>query len=374
MNFLILSCKTGGGHNAAGFALRKRLKELGHEAVVFDYLTLAGNKVSDTVGNTYIQIVKNAPDIFGAVYKVGMFVSKRTNHSPVYYANTKMGKYLKEFLQNHSFDAIIMPHLYPAETLSYLKKKRVLLPPTIAVMTDYTCIPFWEETCCDYYILPHEELKGECIRRGIPEEKLVPIGIPVDMAFAEHIEKNKAREQLKLPDSRRIHLIMAGSMGAGKLEKLTACVWKYNQKKDLVIVICGNNEKMFQRLTKKYHGVEEVRIYKFSDNIPLLMKACDILYTKPGGLTSTEAAVSKIPLVLTDPIPGCETENLNFFVKHKMALTAKSTSGQARAGVQLLGSESAKRQMAAAQEHIIDGMADKKIAEFILEKCEKMGK
>ena len=58
MKVLILSCKTGGGHDAAGFAMKEALEAHGHEAVMFDYLTLAGQKVSDTVGGVYVNTVK----------------------------------------------------------------------------------------------------------------------------------------------------------------------------------------------------------------------------------------------------------------------------------------------------------------------------
>lgn len=61
MKVLILSCKTGGGHDAAGFAVKEALEQKGHEAVMFDYLTLAGQKVSDTVGDVYVNTVKRCP-------------------------------------------------------------------------------------------------------------------------------------------------------------------------------------------------------------------------------------------------------------------------------------------------------------------------
>lgn len=61
MKVLILSCKTGGGHDAAGFAMKEALESHGHEAVMFDYLTLAGQKVSDTVGGVYVNTVKKCP-------------------------------------------------------------------------------------------------------------------------------------------------------------------------------------------------------------------------------------------------------------------------------------------------------------------------
>ena len=45
MRILILSCNTGGGHNAAGRAVKEIFEKNGDEAVLLDYLCLAGNKV-----------------------------------------------------------------------------------------------------------------------------------------------------------------------------------------------------------------------------------------------------------------------------------------------------------------------------------------
>lgn len=76
MNVLILSCNTGGGHNAAARAVAEVFRAHGDEAVVLDYLKLAGEKVSRTVGNVYVETVKIAPGLFGLLYKIGMLVSR----------------------------------------------------------------------------------------------------------------------------------------------------------------------------------------------------------------------------------------------------------------------------------------------------------
>lgn len=94
MNVLILSCNTGGGHNAAARAVAEVFRAHGDEAVVLDYLKLAGEKVSRTVGNVYVETVKIAPGLFGLLYKIGMLVSRLLRRSPVYYVNGKMAVYL----------------------------------------------------------------------------------------------------------------------------------------------------------------------------------------------------------------------------------------------------------------------------------------
>lgn len=149
-----------------------------------------------------------------------------------------------------------MPHLYPAETVSYMKKKGMPLPLTIAVMTDYTCIPFWEETCCDYYIVPHPELIDECAKRGIPQEKMIPFGIPVSRKFRELEDQEKAKEELGFSPEKKLHLLIGGSMGAGNLEKLAREVRKRNGEESELAVICGNNEKIREQLEKRFAEVE----------------------------------------------------------------------------------------------------------------------
>ena len=367
MKVLILSCKTGGGHDAAGFAMKEALEAHGHEAVMFDYLTLAGQKVSDTVGGVYVNTVKKMPHVFGAVYQIGMAASRIMRKSPVYYVNAKMGKFLAPYLEEEQFDAILLPHLYPSETLTYMKRQGISLPPMIAVMTDYTCIPFWEETRCDAYIVAHEEMVKKCVKRGIPEEKLIPAGIPVSGKFTRQADKKKAREYLHLPCQDQIYLVIGGSMGAGDLEKLTSQFLKTRKAGEFFIVICGNNKKMFQKMKKKYKDQKSVLLVGQTRQMDVYMKASDIVYTKPGGLTSTEAAVSGMPIVHTAPIPGCESANKRFFVRHGMSIAPRSVEAQVERGRKLLHDPEKRELMKLAQKETLPVNSAQEIVK-ILEK------
>ena len=261
---------------------------------------------SHAVGNTYIQLVKKAPLLFGLVYKIGLFVSKHISRSPVYYANSKMVKYLKAYLKEHPTDVIVMPHLYPAETLTYMKRHNIPLPPTVVVMTDYTCIPFWEETDCDYYVVPDPALMDSIVKRGLPKEKLLPFGIPVSQRFYQPISKEEARKELHLDPSLPYILVAGGSMGAGNLLCFTKELAR-SCKKEHIIVIAGTNKSSRQKLQKTFSESNTVTILGYTDQMPLYLRACDLVFTKPGGLTSTEAAVCGTPMVHTRPIPGSDS-------------------------------------------------------------------
>ena len=370
MKALILSCNTGGGHNSAGRAIAEAMIQQGDEAYVMDYLTLAGEGVSRLVGDGYIHIVKKTPKLFGLVYKLGMLVSRLTRKSPVYYVNGRMAKYLDQYMRENPVDVVVMPHLYPAETITYMRRKGMHLPLTVAVMTDYTCIPFWEETDCDYYIVPHEKLMKPCIRRGLKAEKLIPLGIPVSRICRREISKEEAREKLGLLPGKKYILVAGGSMGAGDMKKMVKCLEKNTNTKEELIIVCGNNTKVENQLKKSFGKNGRIHILGYTTQMSLYMKACDVLFTKPGGLTSTEGAVAEIPIVHTEPIPGCETANRRFFQKLGMSASGLGVRGQVDAGIHLLYDEESARKMKEAQRMNINKLAADEICDFIRNKIE----
>ena len=136
MKILILSCNTGEGHNAAGKAIREAAIRCGHTADMLDMFLLSGKKTSHAVGGAYVELVKHMPHAFGMLYKIGMAISSNKHKSPVYYANALMAKKLAACLSQHDYDIIVTPHLYPAETMTYMKKKGMLQIPAAAIGTE----------------------------------------------------------------------------------------------------------------------------------------------------------------------------------------------------------------------------------------------
>lgn len=353
MKILILSSSTGGGHNAAGEAVRERLISEGHEAVLLDIFSLSSQRTADRVGQAYIKTAKNLPRFFGFIYKLGNGLAhlcyKLNIKSPVYLANKLMAKPLQRYLDVHDYDAIVMPHLFPAETITYMKHKNMLSIPAVAIATDYTCIPFWEETECDFYVIPHEELAEEFVSRGIPAEKLLPYGIPVKAQFTLPQDAPDARRSLELPEDKPVYLIMSGSMGFGSIHLFAYELARQCQKGEQIVIICGNNAKLQRTLSRTFRHAKNVHIIGYTTRVADYMDACDVIYTKPGGLTSTEALVKHIPIVHTAPIPGCETRNREFFVSHGISVAAERIRTQVAQGRMLVNTIAVRNGMRYAQ-------------------------
>lgn len=349
MKILILSCDTGEGHNSAGRAVKEAAESKGHTVEMMDMFLLSGKRTSHAVAGAYVGIVKHIPFFFGFIYKVGMLISNSRRKSPVYFANALLGKKLASYIDGHDFDIVVTPHLYPAETMTYMKKKNLLHIPAVSVGTDYTCIPFWEETNLDYYVIPHEDLIPEYVKRGVPEEKLLPYGIPVRQDFCRNLSKEAARKKLHLPMDVPMFLVMSGSMGFGKLAVFAAELALRCRNGEHIVIICGNNAKIERILRKEFHFNKRVHIIGYTNHVSLFMDACDVIYTKPGGLTSTESLVKNIPIVHTAPIPGCETANLHFFGARHLSVSSKHLAKQVQLGKALIENDSLREQMSEAQ-------------------------
>lgn len=349
VKILILSCNTGEGHNAAGHAVEEAALARGHEVNFVDAMQLGKRHTSRLISGLYIGIVKHLPWFFGFIYKLGMLISNRHFKSPVYWANAKLAKPLASLIEEGNYDIVVMPHLYPAETITYMKKHNMLPVKAVAIGTDYTCIPFWEETNCDYYVIPHEDLVDEYIKRGVPKEKLLPYGIPVRHAFAKHTPKDIARRKCHLDADAPTFLIMSGSMGFGKLAVFAAELALRCRNGEHIVIICGNNAKIERILRKEFHFNKRVHIIGYTNHVSLFMDACDVIYTKPGGLTSTESLVKNIPIVHTAPIPGCETANLHFFGARHLSVSSKHLAKQVQLGKALIENDSLREQMSEAQ-------------------------
>lgn len=366
MEALILSCSTGGGHNAAAEALREEMLSRGHHVDFLDPYALSGTNMDERVGNCYVKCVQKMPGLFGCIYRLGNLYRRLPWKSPVYWVNKKTADRIQEYLRQHSYDIILTTHLFPGEILTHLKKRGILLPKVIYISTDYTCIPFTEETECDYYIVPSLRQKQEFCSWGIPVEKVVPIGIPVKQTFRTEMSREKALELLGLNPQKHYILIAGGSIGAGDIFRAIRALHGYiNEHREvMLIVMCGTNQKLYERLKSKYEEEPQVLLMKKTECMAEYLKACDFYISKPGGVSSTEAAVSNIPLIHISPIPGCESKNKRFFVECGMSIYVFNLKRELLRSIQQLEDREVIVNMKKAQDKIVDPLAAEKIADF----------
>lgn len=368
MKVLILSCNTGQGHNSAGLAVKEELDRRGIPCEMKDALSFARGRASHTISGAYIGVATKAPSLFGKIYQLGGLISSSKRKSPVYYANARYASPLKSYIEENGFDTVVTPHLFPAETLTRLRRRGELSVSCYAVATDYTCIPFWEETELDGYFIPHGDLIPEFAGKGIPEEKLVPTGLPVSARYFSHTDRREAREKLGLPQDVPVFLVMTGSMGFGDISSFTLDLLLTCPKEAAIVILTGNNAPLKAKIDTDFAREKRVRTVPFTQEVALYMDACDVLLSKPGGLTSTEAAVKNVPLIHTRPIPGCETRNARFFSSRGLSLFAEDPKAAAGAAARLAEDKTLRERIRARQQEVIPARASENIVSYLLER------
>ncbi len=330
MNILLLSCSTGEGHNHCAKAVQNALEAMGHNTDFIDMLHLFGEPGPISFESLLNVISTKVPNLFGLMYKAGERVSELGVTSPVYIVNTTYGQRLCDFINERGYDAVVCSHLFPMETLTFIRRHYEMNAKCYGILSDYTCIPFLAETELDAYFLPHELVRQKCEQAGMPAEKLIVTGMPVDEAFRKPMAKEEARSILGIPVNAKVYMIMTGGIGCGDAISLCDALLTMPDEDALIYVLAGRNEELLNGLNEKYSTESEVRALPFTDQVCTYMHAADVLLSKAGGISSAEAAVANVPLVHTMMIPGVETQNAEFFQTLGMSLVANSNEAAAR--------------------------------------------
>jgi len=349
MRVLILTCNTGGGHNACACGIQQTFAQQGDTCQIVDALAFVSKKLSKWMSQGHTTMYRHTPGLFKAGYD---FAEKHPSlldeEAAAYKLLTGGTEQLWRYLTAGGYDTVICTHIFSGLLLRQTLKEYPLQLRTGLVATDYTCSPGAAKCELDHYFIPAAALKEEFIAQGVPEAKLIPTGIPVGQAFYSREDREAAKQKLGLAPSHPHLLVMCGSMGCGPMEKLTRLLNKQMDCDTELSVVCGTNEKLKQELQEKFDGEKNIHIYGFVEDVATLMDSADLYLTKPGGLSTTEAAAKGLPMVFVDAVAGCEEYNLRYFVSLGGAVTADTPESLAALCLQLLHDEARLNEMRAA--------------------------
>ena len=345
MRVLILSCNTGGGHNSTGMAIKAYFEAQNVTCDVYDALSFWSARISKFISGGHVFIYRNLPRLFGVGYRY----EEKSETRFLYDLFAKSADNLYQFIVDGEYTHVICVHSFSAMTLTEVRRKYHPNIHTSFVATDYTCSPGVSVSDLDLYFIPHEKLTDEFVRQGIPREKIIPSGIPVHPYFFLPTNKKSIRSLIDVPKSGKVIMLSCGSMGAGPMRRLAFRLKNRLAKNEYLVIICGTNEKLFRYLTFWLRH-DRVRILSFSKNMYDLMAASDLLITKPGGISTTEAAIRRLPFVSLNAVPGCETRNLDFFLSIGVTKTAKGVRGIADLAFRILRSPEERAALRSALE------------------------
>lgn len=358
MKILIISCSTGGGHNACAKYILEELKNNNIEAEFKDFYDIVNKKAKKLSEKLYLSTLNGNGKIFKVVYKLGELYSKTKLKSPIYSVNKLHKKKLYNYIIQNKIDLVITTHIFPALTLTAIKKV-----PFLLVATDYTACPFMEEANPNYYVIQNG-IEKDFINKGIDEKKLLKTGIPVSSNFIKNAKN--IRYNLNI-DKEKTILIMLGSMGFGNINKIVNNLLEIDNTK--IIIVTGSNKELYNKL-KKIKNKKLITL-GYVHNMNDLIYSSDIVVSKPGGLSSTEIASINKPLIHAFAIPGIETINTNFFYNHKMSIKCDNENEIIQNIIKLLNDNKLQKEMIKSQSKIINKNSASDLVKFIKSNFDK---
>jgi processive 1,2-diacylglycerol beta-glucosyltransferase len=330
MRILITYAYAGVGHKKAALAIEKALAiHSGVDVKNVDMLDYSNNFFKASYPAVYLFLINKTPTFWGLFYYL-------LDSRPVDFFMAPLRKFIHrlnckkfiEFVKAENPDIVVSTHFMPSEIISGLKESGEFRGKLVNVVTDFIAHSFWMARSSDYFIGAIQRTKNDLLRRGVPEEKIRIMGIPCDPVFGISKGRENLMKQLGIDPGFFNVLIMSGGFGAGPIKEIVSEINKLDMEtrdKMQLIAICGKNELLYH----EFEGISrnlKVRLKTFGyvNNVDEFMELSDIIVTKPGGLTISEALSKTLPMIIVQPILGQETRNCNILTGYGTAVKAKN--------------------------------------------------
>lgn len=321
-DILILSASYGGGHNQVARALTQELQKQapGIKITTIDYCDLLFPLINRISQFSYTQSIRHFPVGYALYYQA------TGNISPDSFWQRRLNRlgYSELFMLVNRLEprVIVSTFPLPAGVLSRMKEAGVLSVPVVTVITDMCVHSQWIHPKTDLYLVGSPEVAAGLEKRGVPGDKIGITGIPILPVFREKVDSEMVRRELGFDFKAKIILFMGGNDGIFGTNHFNVILRDLPPDVQSVI-ITGSNQDLYERLNSNSYQKYRIRAFKHVENVAGLMKISDLLVTKAGGVTISEALAVNLPMIIFKPTPGHEVANANYLLKHRAALVVK---------------------------------------------------
>jgi processive 1,2-diacylglycerol beta-glucosyltransferase len=327
---LVLSASVGAGHLRAAQAVELALRELDPAAHVenHDVMQFTNAVFRRVYATAYLDLVNRVPHVLGYFYDLmdrPPSPKQKSDRLRRVVERLNLRRFLK-FLRAGQWDVVVNTHFLPAEMIAHLKRKGDFAAPQFTVTTDFETHRLWVNDPCERYFTATAEGAAYLAHWGVPPDTIEVTGIPIHPPFAHPPARDECLARHNLAGDRTIVLQLAGGFGVGPVEKIFQSLLAIDLPLEIVVV-AGRNEALRNSLTQiSVPEQHRAHVLGFTDQMHELMAVADLVVTKPGGLTTSEALASGAAMVVVNPIPGQEARNSDFLLEHGAAIKVNNVA------------------------------------------------
>jgi processive 1,2-diacylglycerol beta-glucosyltransferase len=363
---MVLTLSFGLGHVRAAKTIARELLRQSPNSEVCVVDALAAPRFLFRAGYVWLYwaMVRYAPTLWDRLF------SRRLKHrhrrtAPEWVFRFGCPYVFKAIRDFHS-DTIVATEVAACEIAVIARRRGLSNARIINVITDYEAEPVWVQLEVNTYAVGDNYVADQLAAWGAPLDKIYLCGIPTAPSFHVSHDKHSTRAKYELNDIAPVVLIMGGGMGPTHMDEVAAALLESAQPIQIV-AIAGHDERARRRLGRLQSPPStSLRVLGWTNDVPALMQVASVLITKPGGLTISEAAISALPLVLFDAIPGPERRNAQRIAATGAGVLTNSTREAALFALRLLHDEKARQRMSARSKRLARPEAATTIARLAL--------
>ncbi|MBN2258522.1 MAG: glycosyltransferase [Anaerolineaceae bacterium] len=319
-HILILFSDTGGGHRSAAEAIIEAMEMEfpgSFTTEMVDFFREYAPPPFNTAPASYSHMA-DYPNVWGLGYHISNTPHRVRAMVTMTWPYVRRAAY--RLISDHPCDLVLSVHpLVNGSIINALRGKNI---PYITVVTDLVSThAFWFNHKTDLIIVPTEPARQNGLSLGLRENQIQLCGLPVSDRFCQPpADKDTLRKKLGWPDGKPIVLIVAGGDGMGPIQTTAEAINDSGLDVSMILV-AGRNQRLEMRL-KSINWRCPVKVYGYTTEMPDFMRAADLLITKAGPGTISEAFIAELPMVLYSYMPGQEDGNIDYVVSEGAGIWA----------------------------------------------------
>jgi 1,2-diacylglycerol 3-beta-galactosyltransferase len=307
---LVLMCDSGGGHRSVADAIVGALDHLfphQYRVHLADIMVDGFPFPLSAAGRMYGPVVDRLPRSWGLLWHT----TNGRLRSPLLLraVSPLASRRLANLVRATKPDVIVSTHPWANHIPAWLRQRLGWRTPLITMVTDPISIHhWWLCPTVDLCLVPTEQAYRKALDAGLDPQKVQVVGMPVGLEFLNAARgKAELREELGLRQDRLTVLLAGGGDGMGNVFPVARAAAQAELDVQLVIV-AGRNDALKRRLESVPWEVT-TRVLGFVDNMPDLMHSADLLITKAGPSTISEALSCGLPMLISGALRGQEEGN-----------------------------------------------------------------
>jgi UDP-N-acetylglucosamine:LPS N-acetylglucosamine transferase len=286
---VIVSASLGAGHDGAAHEIGRRLRVAGHHVTCYDFLDLLPWGIGRRVRAAYRKQLDVAPGSWE--WLLNMLQRRRRMTALTVWLASSASKAMRRAVGS-DVDAVVCTYPLASQVAMRLRRRGKMSASVITYLTDPSVHPLWMAEGTDLYLAAHPEIAAQVRLLGAERVAVVaPAVRPEFRPVADAAEQAVARKEFDLPEDELLALVVSGSWAVGEIEESAREVAAGGIATP--VVVCGENVALRERLRDLIPG----HVLGWVDDMPALLRACDIVVLNSGGLTFFEAHAAGLPVL-----------------------------------------------------------------------------